>query len=91
MDLLAPGEAIVSLEVSASGAGRPVRMSGTSMAAAHVSGATALYLGQHPSATPQEVQDALVAAAQSFVRGVPASTTKRSVWVGEADDDDDDD
>ncbi len=94
VDLLAPGEAIVSLEVSTSGVGRPVRMSGTSMAAAHVSGATALYLGQHPSATPQEVQDALVAAAQSFVWGVPASTTNRSVWVGEdsssGDDDDDD-
>jgi subtilisin family serine protease len=34
--------------------------SGTSMAAAHVSGAAALYLQRNPTMTPQQVRDALV-------------------------------
>jgi subtilisin family serine protease len=34
--------------------------SGTSMAAAHVSGAAALYLQRNPNMTPQQVRDALV-------------------------------
>ena len=38
-------------------------MSGTSMAAPHVSGAAALYLEDHPTATPAQVQAALVAAS----------------------------
>ena len=83
VDILAPGEAIVSLGKGLEG---PQVMSGTSMATAHVSGAAALYLAQHPLASPQEVYDALLGTAKSFVIGAPTGTTNRSVWVGPAED-----
>ena len=82
VDLMAPGERIVSLAPSTGGAGAPVEMDGTSMAAAHVSGAAALYLWQNPTASPAQVEAALVAAAKPIVQNVPSGTTNRSVWVG---------
>jgi subtilisin family serine protease len=38
-------------------------ISGTSMATPHVVGAAALYLAEHPDATPAQVVDALTGAA----------------------------
>lgn len=81
LDILAPGEGVVSL---APGSSTPVSMSGTSMATAHVTGAAALYLAQHPNASTAEVRDYLVSRAQDFVVGEPASTTTKSLWVGTA-------
>ena len=78
MDILAPGEDIVSLSPN----GSPMEMTGTSMSAAHVTGAAALYLAQNPSASPAQVEQALIDAAQSFVTGNNGSTTNKSVWVG---------
>jgi hypothetical protein len=46
-------------------------MSGTSMAAPHVTGATALVLAANPSFTPQQVQDTLVGRAVSGAVGNP--------------------
>ena len=92
VDILAPGEDIVSLG-GANGGGASLLsgtqgsdimlMSGTSMSTAHVSGAAALYLGLNPSATPAQVEQALVNAGESFVFGAPAQTTTKSVWVGQ--------
>lgn len=70
VDILAPGVAILSL----SNLGTTTVMDGTSMAAAHVSGAAALYLSQHPDASPAAVQQALLEAAVP-AQGAPAGTT----------------
>jgi serine protease AprX len=87
-DLVAPGRRIVGLraagstldtlypglQVSAKGAktSQYFTLSGTSMAAAIVSGVAALYLERRPSATPREVKAQLTATAQPL-RDVRAS------------------
>ncbi|AXK33028.1 S8 family peptidase [Streptomyces armeniacus] len=69
LDLFAPGGAIVS---TANGGGS-TQMSGTSMASPHAAGAAALYLSAHPDASPQQVSDAIVTAAQSGAVSNPGS------------------
>jgi serine protease AprX len=79
-DLVAPGRRVVGLRAAGStiDAAYPSRrvtakgavtaqyftMSGTSMAAAIVSGAAALYLERHPAATPRQVKAQLTATAR---------------------------
>ncbi|MFC4501937.1 MULTISPECIES: S8 family peptidase [Streptomyces] len=62
VDLFAPGVSITSTS-SASDTGRRTS-SGTSMAAPHVAGAAALYLADHPRASPAQVARALVSGAE---------------------------
>ncbi|WP_405059000.1 S8 family serine peptidase [Kribbella sp. NBC_01505] len=62
VDIFAPGGNITSASNSNNNGSKG--MSGTSMAAPHVTGAAALYLSANPSATPQQVRDALVSMAQ---------------------------
>ena len=57
-------------------------MSGTSMAAGHVSGAVALYLVDHPNATPAQVEAAIVADAKDDVLSTRFNTTNKRLWVG---------
>lgn len=57
VDIFAPGTSIVS--ASATNPAGSTTMSGTSMATPHVSGVAALYLAQHPTASPAEVAKAL--------------------------------
>ena len=81
LDLLALGVEIPSLLPSQDGSVHTGRMSGTSVAAPHVSGAAARYLAVHPDATSLEVRDALVASSQAKIGGVPTGTTNRTVWI----------
>jgi subtilisin family serine protease len=83
VDLFAPGVAIVSAWAAADDATRG--LSGTSMAAPHVTGAAALFLAAHPEATPPEVAAAVVAAATpGVVRDPLEGTPNLLLYIGDA-------
>ncbi len=82
VDILAPGVDILSVGLD-NGQLVGATMSGTSMAAAHVSGAAVLYLAYNEHASPSEVRDALMAASKATVWDQPAGTTDHTVWVGD--------
>jgi hypothetical protein len=79
LDILAPGVDIPSLS---SGTNALAIMSGTSMAAAHVSGAVTAFLAENPTATPSQVEQALVSTGQAVIAGTPAATVGTSVYLG---------
>jgi subtilisin family serine protease len=63
VDILAPGSCVESLQPSDTGDATR-RMTGTSMAAPHVSGAVARFLATHPSSPPGQVRKLLRAAGR---------------------------
>ena len=63
VDVFAPGVNIVSNNYLDPSTGRS--LNGTSMATPHVSGLAALYLADHPTATPSDVTAAIKAGAQA--------------------------
>ncbi|MFD7130196.1 S8 family serine peptidase [Streptomyces sp. NPDC059894] len=65
VDIFAPGSSITSLGYTSDTA--TAVKSGTSMATPHVTGAAALYLATHPSASPATVTAAIKSAATSGV------------------------
>lgn len=71
VDIFAPGDDITSAWADSDTA--TAEASGTSMASPHVAGAAALYLEQHPDATPAEVAEALIGNSTEGVVGDPGS------------------
>ncbi len=68
VDLFAPGEDIVSAYFGSGGTPSPDSsrvLSGTSQAAPHVTGIAAIYLGDHPTASPASVRSYLLQTATS--------------------------
>jgi subtilisin family serine protease len=81
VDILAPGVDIISLAPQVGGIGTPRRMTGTSMAAPHVTGAAALYLATHPGASPAEVVTKLQTDALAGVALTPPNTSNLALQV----------
>ncbi|MBM7772797.1 subtilisin family serine protease [Actinokineospora baliensis] len=80
VDIYAPGVGIVGPWNTADDA--KATLSGTSLAAAHTSGAAVLRLGQQPTLTPAQVQAALVRSASTGVCKLPANTADRILYTG---------
>lgn len=81
VDILAPGVNITSAAPNNGSA----TMSGTSMAAPHVTGGAALYRGLHPSASPAEVATGLTGAGTPGKIGdLPSGTPNLLLFVGGA-------
>ncbi|MEM8960438.1 MAG: S8 family serine peptidase [Acidobacteriota bacterium] len=78
VDVWAPAAHILSAANTGSADSR--RVSGTSMAAPHVTGAVALYLADHPNATPAEVKAAILGGA---VHGVLDDDSTSSYYIGD--------
>jgi subtilisin family serine protease len=81
VDLEAPGESITSDWIGSTDATHPI--SGTSMAAPHVTGAAALYLSTAPNATPSQVAQKLIEyATPNLITSVPTGTPNRLLYTG---------
>jgi subtilisin family serine protease len=77
VDIFAPGAAVVS-DWYTSDVATFSAIGGTSQAAAHVSGAAALYIAEHPTATPASVKAYLIGTATNGVlSGLPPNTVNR--------------
>ncbi|MFI6826903.1 S8 family peptidase [Kribbella sp. NPDC050241] len=85
VDLFAPGVDITSVGITDPDA--TAKMSGTSMATPHVAGGVALYLADHPDATPADVATALVGASTTPDKvGDPGTgSPNKLLFVGKAD------
>jgi subtilisin family serine protease len=83
VDLFAPGVHVTS--AWSSGDGATATLSGTSMATPHATGAAALYLETHPTATPDVVASALVAdASLGVVHGAGTDTPNALLRIDDA-------
>ncbi|MFF0267806.1 S8 family peptidase [Kribbella sp. NPDC004536] len=84
VDLFAPGVDITSVGIT--GPDATAKMSGTSMATPHVAGGIALYLADHPDATPADVAKALVGNSTADKVGDPGTgSPNKLLYVGAPD------
>ncbi|MEV7694855.1 S8 family serine peptidase [Microbacterium sp. NPDC089189] len=75
-DISAPGVAILAATNNAPGADPTFGiLSGTSMSAPHIAGLAALYLGERPQATPDEIKSAMMTTAYDTVDAAGAAVT----------------
>lgn len=84
VDIAAPGYSITSLRKgvlrSAAATSLTARMSGTSMAAPHVSGACALLLSANPSLTCDELHGIVTATGDPIAMGITGSDGRLNVY-----------
>ncbi len=84
VDIAAPGRDILSLRrggfPSVAGGSRTVRMSGTSMAAPHVSGTCALLLSANPWLTCDEVHDIVTTSGDPIAEGICSSNSRLNMY-----------
>jgi subtilisin family serine protease len=84
VDLFAPG--VDTLSVGITDPDSTDTMSGTSMASPHAAGGIALYLADHPDATPADVTTALVGASTPDKVGDPGTgSPNKLLYVGKVD------
>ena len=75
-DISAPGVAIIADGANAAGADPTFQfLSGTSMAAPHISGLGLLYLGVNPTASPAEIKSAMMTTAYDTKNGAGTPVT----------------
>ncbi|MCP1728038.1 serine protease [Natronospira proteinivora] len=94
VDIFAPGSDITAAWINTNTGTNTI--SGTSMAAPHVAGVSAIYQGENPGASPAQVEDALTSEAtqgaiSSVGSGSPNLLLYSRVTDGNGGDDDDDD
>ena len=83
VDILAPGENIVSLShvIADTRSFQSILNSGTSHAAPHITGAIARYLGEEPDADAKKVLKDLLKASKKKIDDVPNGTTEEILDV----------
>ncbi|MGH7616788.1 MAG: S8 family peptidase, partial [Gemmatimonadaceae bacterium] len=86
IDVYAPGDSVLLPSLDRDQVPISQLWNGTSMSAGFVSGAAALFLETHPSATPDEVTEHIKQSATPNVLRDTKSTYSRMLYVGTKDD-----
>lgn len=80
VNLFVPGTGVVSAGIASDMA--TATMTGTSMAASHVTGAATLYLHDYPNATPAAVKNAILYASTANVVSNTGVSPNRLFYIG---------